>query len=115
VYVGVFLAVSFSLSLSLFSLSRSLFSLSLALYYCRQRQIFFERERKERESETEREKRESETEREKRESERERKEYCLLRLTISNMTILPAKQAACDLCGFHGSAMQRLRWRTVAL
>jgi len=42
----------------------------------------------------------------------------LLRLTISNMTILPAKQAACDLCGLHGSAMQRLpvdNWSAIVL
>ena len=40
------------------------------------------------------------------------------RLPTSNMTILPAKQAACDLCGLHGSAMQRLRlenWSTIVL
>jgi len=42
----------------------------------------------------------------------------LLRLPTSNMTILLAKQAACDLCGFHGSAMQRLpleNWSTIVL
>ena len=32
----------------------------------------------------------------------------LLRLPTSNKTILPAKQAACDLCGLHGSGMRRL-------
>jgi len=95
------LALSFlSLSLSLFSLSRSLLLPTAA-------DIFRERE-----------KRESETEREKRESERERKDHCLLRLPISNMTILPAKQVACDLCGLHGSAMQRLpveNWSALVL
>jgi len=42
----------------------------------------------------------------------------LLRLPISNMTILPAKQAACDLCGLHGSAMPRLpleNWSAIVL
>jgi hypothetical protein len=41
-----------------------------------------------------------------------------LRFPISNMTILPAKQAACDLCGLHGSAMQRLpveNWSALVL
>jgi len=42
----------------------------------------------------------------------------LLRLQNSNRTILPAKQAACDLCGFHDSAIQRLpleNWSTIVL
>jgi len=42
----------------------------------------------------------------------------LLRLPTLNMTILPAKQVACDLCGLHGSAMQRLplgNWRAIVL
>ena len=42
----------------------------------------------------------------------------LFRLRTSNMTILPAKQAACDLCGIHGSAMQRLpleNWSAIVL
>jgi len=42
----------------------------------------------------------------------------LLRLPTSNMTILPAKQAACDLCGLHGSVMQRLpleNWSVIVL
>jgi len=42
----------------------------------------------------------------------------LLRLPTLNKTIWPAKQAACDLCGLHGSAMQRLRleiWSALVL
>ena len=42
----------------------------------------------------------------------------LLQLPTSNMTILPAKQATCDLCGLHGSTMQRLpleNWSAVVL
>jgi len=42
----------------------------------------------------------------------------LLRLPTSNMTILPAKQAACDLCGLHDRVMQRLpleNWSAIVL
>jgi len=42
----------------------------------------------------------------------------LLRLPTSNMTILPAKQAACDLCGLHDSTMQTLpleNWSAIVL
>ena len=42
----------------------------------------------------------------------------LLRLPTLNKTILPAKQAACDLCGLHGSAMQTLpleNWSAIVL
>ena len=42
----------------------------------------------------------------------------LLRLPTSNKTILPAKQAACDLCGWHDRVIQRLpleNWSAVVL
>jgi len=39
----------------------------------------------------------------------------LLQLPTSNMTILPAKQATCDLCGLHGSGCRDCHWRTGAL
>jgi hypothetical protein len=41
-----------------------------------------------------------------------------LRFPISNMTILPTKQVACDLCGLHVSAIQRLpveNWSALVL
>jgi len=42
----------------------------------------------------------------------------LLRLPTSKMTILPAKKAACDLCGLHGNTMRRLlleNWSAIVL
>jgi len=42
----------------------------------------------------------------------------LLRFPTSNMNILPAKQTECDLCGLHGSAIQRLpleNWSAIVL
>ena len=41
-----------------------------------------------------------------------------LEISNSNMTILPAKQTACDLCGMHDSAMLSIpleNWSAVVL